>query len=59
MTLQIATPTAAVRCQVIVAIMGPASVEIANQVVELELLDAIIDLNGMDAVARMGKVAVL
>ena len=46
-----------VRCQVIVAIMGSASVEVAKQVVELGLLDAIIDLRGMDAVVRMGEVA--
>jgi hypothetical protein len=46
-----------VRCQVIVAIMGSASVEVANQVVELGLLDAIIDLEGMDAVVHMGEVA--
>ena len=47
-----------VRCQLIVAIMGSASVEVANQVVELGLLDGIIDLEGMDAVVRMGEVAV-
>ena len=47
-----------VRCQVIVAIKGSASVEVANQVVDLGLLDAIIDLEGMDAVVRMGEVAV-
>ena len=46
-----------VRSQVIVAIMGSASVEVANQVVELGLLDAIIDLEGIDAVVRMGEVA--
>ncbi len=46
-----------VRCQVIVAIMGSASVEVANQVVELGLLDAIIDLEGMDAVVHIGEVA--
>ena len=46
-----------VRCQVIMAIKGSASVEVANQVVELELLDAIIDLEGMDAVVHMGEVA--
>ena len=46
-----------VRCQVIVAIMGSASVEVANQVVQLELLDAIIDLEGMDAVVHIGEVA--
>ena len=46
-----------VRCQVIVAIMGSASVEVANQVVELGLLDAIIDLAGMDAVVHIGEVA--
>ncbi len=46
-----------VRCQVIVAIMGSASVEVANQVVELGLLDAIIDLEGMDAVVHIGVVA--
>ena len=46
-----------VECQVIVAIMGSASIEIANQVVELGLLDAIIDLEGMDAVVRIGEVA--
>ena len=46
-----------VQCQVIVAIMGSASIEIANQVVELGLLDAIIDLEGMDAVVRIGEVA--
>ena len=46
-----------VQCQVIVAIMGSASVEVANQVVELGLLDAIIDLEGMDAVVHMGEVA--
>jgi hypothetical protein len=43
---------------VIVAIKGSASVEVANQVVDLGLLDAIIDLEGMDAVVRMGEVAV-
>ena len=46
-----------VQCQVIVAIMGSASIEIANQVVELGLLDAIIDLEGMDAVVHIGEVA--
>lgn len=46
-----------VECQVIVAIMGSASVEVANQVVELGLLDAIIDLEGMDAVVHIGEVA--
>jgi environmental stress-induced protein Ves len=46
-----------VQCQVIVAIMGSASVEVANQVVELGLLDAIIDLEGMDAVVHIGQVA--
>ena len=46
-----------VRCQVIVAIKGSASVEVANQVVELGLLDAIIDLEGMDAVVHIGQVA--
>jgi len=46
-----------VRCQVIVAIMGSASVEVANQVVELGLLDGIIDLEGMDAVVHIGAVA--
>ena len=46
-----------VQCQVILAIMGSASIEIANQVVELGLLDAIIDLEGMDAVVRIGEVA--
>jgi environmental stress-induced protein Ves len=46
-----------VECQVIVAIMGSASIEIANQVVELGLLDAIIDREGMDAVVRIGEVA--
>ena len=46
-----------IRCQVIVAIMGSVSVEIANQVVELGLLDAIIDLEGIDAVVHMGEVA--
>jgi len=46
-----------VRCQVIMAIKGSASVEVANQVVELGLLDAIIDLEGMDAVVHMGEVA--
>ena len=46
-----------VRCQVIVAIMGSASVEVANQVVELGLLDAIIGLEGIDAVVRIGEVA--
>jgi environmental stress-induced protein Ves len=46
-----------VRCQVIVAIMGSASVAVANQVVELGLLDAIIDLEGMDAVVHIGVVA--
>ena len=46
-----------VRSQVIVAIMGSASVEVANQVVELGLLDAIIDLEGMDAVVHIGQVA--
>lgn len=46
-----------VQCQVIVAIMGSASIEIANQVVELGLLDAIIDLEGVDAVVRIGEVA--
>ena len=46
-----------VRCQAIVAIMGSASVEVANQVVELGLLDAIIDPEGMDAVVHMGEVA--
>ena len=45
-----------VQCQVIVAIMGSASIEIANQVVELGLLDAIIDLEGMDAVVHIGEV---
>jgi environmental stress-induced protein Ves len=45
------------RCQVIVAVMGSASVEVANQVVELGLLDAIIDLEGMDAVVHIGAVA--
>jgi hypothetical protein len=42
---------------VIVAIMGSASVAVANQVVELGLLDAIIDLEGMDAVVHIGAVA--
>lgn len=46
-----------VQCQMIVAIMGSASVEVANQVVELGLLDAIIDREGMDAVVRIGEVA--
>ena len=46
-----------VRCQAIVAIMGSASVEVANQVVELGLLDGIIDLEGMDAVVHIGVVA--
>ena len=46
-----------VRSQVIVAIMGSASVEVANQVVELGLLDAIIDLEGMDIVVHIGEVA--
>ena len=46
-----------VQCQVILAIMGSASVEVANQVVELGLLDAIIDLEGMDTVVHMGEVA--
>jgi environmental stress-induced protein Ves len=46
-----------VRCQVIVAIMGSASIEVANQVVELGLLDGIIDLEGMDAVVHIGVVA--
>jgi len=46
-----------VRCQAIVAMMGSASVEVANQVVELGLLDAIIDLEGMDAVVHIGEVA--
>ena len=46
-----------VRCQVIVAIKGSASVEVANQVVELGLLDAIIDPVGMDAVVHIGEVA--
>jgi len=46
-----------VRSQVIVAIMGSASVEVANQVVELGLLDAIIELEGMDAVVHIGQVA--
>ena len=46
-----------VRSQVIVAIMGSASVDVANQVVELGLLDAIIDLEGMDAVVHIGQVA--
>ena len=46
-----------VECQVIVAIMGSALIEIANQVVELGLLDAIIDLEGMDVVVRIGEVA--
>ena len=45
------------QCQVIVAIMGSASVEVANQVVELGLLDAIIDREGMDAVVHIGEVA--
>ena len=47
----------AVQCQVIVAIMGSASVEVANQVVELGLLDAIIDLDEMNAVVHIGEVA--
>ena len=47
----------AVQCQVIVAIMGSASVEVANQVVELGLLDAIIDLEEMNAVVHIGEVA--
>ena len=46
-----------VRSQVIVAIMGSASIEIANQVVELGLLDAIIYLEGMDIVVHIGEVA--
>ena len=46
-----------VRSQVIVAIMGSVSVEVANQVVELGLLDAIIDPEGMDAVVHIGEVA--
>lgn len=46
-----------VQCQVILAIMGSASVEVANQVVDLGLLDAIIDREGMDAVVRIGEVA--
>jgi len=48
-----------VRCQVIVAIMGSASVEVANQVVELGLLDAIINREGIDAVVHVGEVAAL
>ncbi len=46
-----------VQCHMIVAIMGSASVEVANQVVELGLLDAIIDREGMDAVVHIGEVA--
>ena len=46
-----------VQCQVILAIMGSASVEVANQVVDLGLLDAIIDREGMDAVVHIGEVA--
>ncbi|MDA0297682.1 MAG: HutD family protein [Actinobacteria bacterium] len=46
-----------VQCQVILAIMGSVSVEVANQVVELGLLDAIIDREGMDAVVHIGEVA--
>ena len=46
-----------VQCQVIVAIMGSASVEVANQVVELGLFDAIIYLEGMDIVVHIGEVA--
>ena len=46
-----------VRSQVIVAIMGSVSVEVANQVVELGLLDAIIDPEGMDVVVHIGEVA--
>ena len=46
-----------VQCQAIVAIMGPALVEVANQVVELGPLDAIITREGMDAVVRLGEVA--
>lgn len=45
-----------IQCQVIVAIVGSASVEVANQIVELGLLDAIIDLEGMDAVIHVGQV---
>ena len=46
-----------VQCQAIVAIMGPALVGMANHVLELGLLDAIIDLEGMDAVVHIGEVA--
>lgn len=45
-----------VACQAIVAIVGSASVEVANQIVELGLLDAIIDFEGMDAVIHLGQV---
>ncbi len=47
----------AIRAQVIVAILGSASVEIGNQIVELRLLDAIINLSGMDAIIRTGTIA--
>jgi environmental stress-induced protein Ves len=47
----------AIHAQVIVAILGSASVEIGNQVVELRLLDAIINLSSMDAIIRTGTVA--
>ena len=46
-----------VRCQVIMAIMGSASAEVSDQVVGLELLDAIIDREGIDAVVHIGEVA--
>ena len=46
-----------VQCQAIVAIMGPALVGVANHVLELGLLDAIIDLEGMDALVHRGEIA--
>ncbi len=47
----------AIRAQVIVAIVGSASVEIGNQIVELHLLDAIVDLSGMEVIIRAGVIA--
>jgi environmental stress-induced protein Ves len=45
------------RCQVIVATLGSGSVEVANQVMELGLLDAIIGLEEMESVVHLGAVA--
>ena len=46
-----------VQCQVVVAITGSATVEIGNQVLELQLLDAIVDFAGIDVIIRIGDIA--